>query len=42
MEASGPDGSTGKCSTCILSQPHQIYNLTTEQPSFRTAGNLAE
>lgn len=35
------DFSVGKCSTRILPQSHKNYNWTTEQPSLRTAWNLA-
>ena len=36
------DGSIGKRVTPLLPQPHQNYNWTTEQPSFRTIWNLLE
>ena len=41
FRASGQDVSVGKY-THILLQPNKKYNQATEQPSFRTAWNLAE
>ena len=42
FKASNQDGGIGKHSTRLLPQPHQNYNQTTLQPSFRTARNQAE
>ena len=41
-ETSGQDSSVCKHSTCLLPQPQQNYNKTTEQPSFRTTCNQIE
>ena len=42
LETSDQDGGVSKCVSCILPQPRQNNNQSTEQPSFRTAWNLAE
>lgn len=34
-ERSGQDDGVGKHCPCVLSQPYQNYNQTTEQPSLR-------
>ena len=41
-EASSQDGGVGKCGTHLFPWPQKNYKETTEQPSVRTAWNLAE